>query len=231
MQSNIAVNPQSSFSPAPQNAISDFPIKICSNPVPMQWAPVLQALEIEKLGPWSLKAVLRTALTVDPIERVTRKGPTLFFQRLAPLSTAATVSEISGILVPPCPRIDAIRGFSSYSSGFKPASSIAFFIATYANLALLPIKRRDCLGMSSLKSASVRSGLPQTLDLIPSSAYFSLNLIPLLASLSDAVTSSRLFPRQDVIPIPVTTTRRSAIMRAVSPLTACCEFDETTSLD
>ena len=33
--------------PAPQKAISLFPSWICSKPVPMQWAPVLQALEIE----------------------------------------------------------------------------------------------------------------------------------------------------------------------------------------
>lgn len=37
--------------PAPQKAISDLPHWICSNPVPMQCAPVLQADEMLKDGP------------------------------------------------------------------------------------------------------------------------------------------------------------------------------------
>ena len=39
---------------------------------PMQWAPVEHADEMVKEGPWSLKAVERTAEVVEPIERVTR---------------------------------------------------------------------------------------------------------------------------------------------------------------
>jgi len=53
------------------------------------------------------------------------------------------------------------------------------------------------------------------LDFIPSSEYFSLNLIPDFPSWREAVTSSRVLPRQEVIPIPVTTTRRSAMERTV----------------
>lgn len=43
---------------------------------PMQCAPVEQADEMVNEGPWSLKAVERTAEVVEPIERVTRYGPT-----------------------------------------------------------------------------------------------------------------------------------------------------------
>ena len=53
------------------------------------------------------------------------------------------------------------------------------------------------------------------LDFIPSSWYFSLNLIPDFPFWREAVTSSRVLPRQEVIPIPVTTTRRSAMERTV----------------
>ena len=61
--------------------------------------------------------------------------------------------------------------------------------------------------LTSLKSASVRLGRPQTWLLIPSSSYFGECLMPDLHSLSDAVTSSSVLPRQEVMPMPVTTTR------------------------
>ena len=71
--------------------------------------------------PCSLKAVARTAETVDPMDLVTRKGPTLFFQRATCALTASTVSVISVMEVPPWPRIPAALGFSSYCSGESPA--------------------------------------------------------------------------------------------------------------
>jgi len=77
----------------------------------MQWAPVEHADEMEKLIPWTLNAVARTALTVDPMDLVTRNGPTLFFHLPPPL-TASTVSTMSGMDVPPCPRMAHTRGFS-----------------------------------------------------------------------------------------------------------------------
>ena len=67
--------------------------------VPMQWAPVEHADEIEYEMPLSLNAVVSTADTVLPMVRVTRYGPTRF---ILPDSTASTVSMISGSDVPPC---------------------------------------------------------------------------------------------------------------------------------
>jgi len=72
IESNITEKPQSSASPAPQKATSALLSWICSSPTPMQWAPVEHADEIEYEVPCSLKAVERTAETVEPIERVTR---------------------------------------------------------------------------------------------------------------------------------------------------------------
>mmetsp|Transcript_10112 Transcript_10112/g.17746 ORF Transcript_10112/g.17746 Transcript_10112/m.17746 type:complete len:225 (+) Transcript_10112:1231-1905(+) len=77
------------------------------------------------------------------------------------------------------------------------------------------MKRRWALGMRSTKSASVRLGRPRTFDLMPRSAHSWSNSIPDSHSWRDLVTSSRLFPRHEVIPMPVTTTRRSAMYRDV----------------
>ena len=79
---------------------------------PMQCAPVEHAEEMENDGPCILKEVDSTADTVEPIERVTRYGPTLLGQRGACDLTASTVSTTSTSEVPPCPRIEAQRGFS-----------------------------------------------------------------------------------------------------------------------
>jgi len=68
----------------------------------MQCAPVEHAEEMEYEVPWSLKAVESTAETVDPMDRVTRKGPTLFFQRAAPDFTASTVSVMSCCVAHTC---------------------------------------------------------------------------------------------------------------------------------
>ena len=75
------------------------------------------------------------------------------------------------------------------------------------------MKRRALRSIEALISASVSSGLPQTRLLRPSSAYFSDALIPGLQLKSESLTSSRVFPRQDVMPMPVTTTR----FRPVTP--------------
>lgn len=99
--------------PAPQKAISALPSLMRSMPVPIQWAPVEHADEMEYDGPCVLNAVHNTAEHVDPMDRVTRNGPTLFFHRFPPSCTASTVSTISGIEVPPCPIMVATRGFSS----------------------------------------------------------------------------------------------------------------------
>ena len=60
-----------------------------------------------------------------------------------------------------------------------------------------------------MNSSQSMSGRPQMCDFMPTSWYFSLNLMPLLHSRSDVVTSSSVLPRHETIPIPVTTTRRS----------------------
>ena len=70
--SNMMVDPQFSSSPDPQNMTSCFPNWICSMPMPMLWAPVLQALDTEYDRPCNLNAVARTAETVEPMVRVTR---------------------------------------------------------------------------------------------------------------------------------------------------------------
>mmetsp|Transcript_22509 Transcript_22509/g.41928 ORF Transcript_22509/g.41928 Transcript_22509/m.41928 type:complete len:291 (-) Transcript_22509:264-1136(-) len=207
MQSNMEVKPHPSASPAPQKAMSALPSWICSIPVPMQCAPVEHADEMDQEGPWSLKAVARTALTVDPMDLVTRNGPTLFFHRAPPPSTASTVSTMSGMLVPPWPSMPAARGLFWYSSSFSPESSIALAMATYANFAFSPQNRSDALGMRALKSFSVRSGRAWTWERMPRSAASSQKVMPDLHSLRDADTSSRVFPRHDTMPMPVTTTR------------------------
>merc|ERR1719238_1646315 len=57
-----------------------------------------------------------------------------------------------------------------------------------------------------MNSSQSMSGLPQTCDFLPTSLYVSLYLMPDLHSCSDFVTSSSVLPRQDVMPMPVTTT-------------------------
>mmetsp|Transcript_97784 Transcript_97784/g.237812 ORF Transcript_97784/g.237812 Transcript_97784/m.237812 type:complete len:342 (-) Transcript_97784:166-1191(-) len=209
MQSNMAVNSQHSFSPAPTMAMSALSSWICSMPMPMQWAPVEHAEEIEKDGPCSLKAEDSTAETVEPMVRVTRYGPTLDGHLFACASTAPTAWVTSRMEVPPWPRMLAQRGLPWYCPASSPESWMARSKATYANWALGPMKRSDFRGMSSFSSASERSGRPQTLLLMPYLAYSSENLMPDLAFARESATSSSVFPRQLVMPMPVTTTRRS----------------------
>merc|ERR1719183_735512 len=109
MASNITLNPQSSASPAPQNMMSCLFSWICSIPTPMQCAPVEHADEIEYEQPLSLKAVARTADTVEPIDRVTRYGPT---RRSFLAFTAWRVSSMSAPDVPPWPRMPPTRSES-----------------------------------------------------------------------------------------------------------------------
>ena len=101
MQSNMLVKSQSTFSPAPQKATSALSRRIFLKPVPMQCASVDQAEEMEKLAPWTLKAVARVTLTVDPMKCVTWKGPTLFSQCLPPALTASAIYMMSGIELTP----------------------------------------------------------------------------------------------------------------------------------
>src|SRR5262249_19999119 len=51
-------------------------------------------------------------------------------------------------------------------------------------------------------------GSPCTWQRKPSSAYFSARTMPDFASRNEAMTSCVLFPMEETIPIPVTTTRR-----------------------
>eukprot|EP00960_Hanusia_phi_P042730 755677-Hanusia_phi.AAC.7 len=70
------------------------------------------------------------------------------------------------------------------------------------------MKRRVWRGILSLISSSVSSGHPHTCDLSPFSAKSGLKRIPLLHSLREEVTSASVLPRQELIPMPVTTTLR-----------------------
>lgn len=49
--------------------------------------------------------------------------------------------------------------------------------------------------------------MPRTWDLIPNSWHSSEKVSPDLHSWRDVLTSSSVFPRQETIPMPVTTTR------------------------
>mmetsp|Transcript_58622 Transcript_58622/g.117744 ORF Transcript_58622/g.117744 Transcript_58622/m.117744 type:complete len:320 (-) Transcript_58622:15-974(-) len=221
MASNMALNCQLSASPAPANTMSALPSWICSIPVPMQCAPVEHADEIEYDMPCSLNAVVSTADTVLPMVLVTRYGPTPFILLLPfesnspplegiPASHASIASVTSSIEVPPCPRMAEDRG-PWYCSFVNPLSSMALCMAMYAYCALTPMKRSVFRSMAALMAASSRSGLPHTRLLSPTSVYFSEALMPETQSWSDVLTSSRVLPRQDVMPIPVTTTRFSPV--------------------
>src|SRR5471032_62694 len=74
------------------------------------------------------------------------------------------------------------------------------------------IKRRALRGTCASQS---RCGCPCTWQRKPSSAYFSARTMPDFASRSDASTSWQLFPIEETMPMPVTTTR---LMRKTSPL-------------
>ena len=71
-----------------------------------------------------MKAVESTADTVEPIERVTRYGPT---RRSLPSLTALSVSWMSAIEVPPCPRMPPTRG-DAICSGVMPESATAYMV-------------------------------------------------------------------------------------------------------
>ena len=90
--------------------------------------------------------------------------------------------------------------------GWGKGGACTCCIAMNAYLALMPMNR-PCL--RSMKSSQLMSGVPQMWDFIPISLYFSLNLMPGLAACRESDTSSRVLPRQDTMPIPVTTIRRS----------------------
>mmetsp|Transcript_100574 Transcript_100574/g.284901 ORF Transcript_100574/g.284901 Transcript_100574/m.284901 type:complete len:203 (+) Transcript_100574:1222-1830(+) len=105
--------------------------------------------------------------------------------------------------------------------------------AMYAYWALRPMKRSCFRGISSLISAASRFGRPRTWLRMPKSAYAWEKVMPDLAWYSESDTSSRVFPRQLVSPMPVTTTRRSAAMtttlRPVRAAAACRRLPSTVS--
>src|SRR4051812_33676043 len=70
-------------------------------------------------------------------------------------------------------------------------------------------------GLRGTCASQSRCGSPCTWQRKPSSAYFSARTIPDLASRSDASTSWQLFPMEETMPMPVTTTR---LMRKTSSL-------------
>ena len=81
---------------------------------------------------------------------------------------------------------------------------MACFIATWFHA---PPCERKRAARRSTRSVVSMFGEPQTWHLKPWSAKSWLKLMPERASRSDAVTSSALFPMEDTIPRPVTTTR------------------------
>jgi hypothetical protein len=60
-----------------------------------------------------------------------------------------------------CPRMAAVRGFW-YSSGLRPADSMARCMAMYAYCAFTPMNRRLLRSIAALMSSSDRSGRPHT---------------------------------------------------------------------
>src|SRR6478735_787915 len=62
-------------------------------------------------------------------------------------------------------------------------------------------------GLRGTMASQSSLGSPCTWHLNPSSAYFSARTMPDLPSRKEAVTSWVLFPIEETIPIPVTTTR------------------------
>ncbi len=63
-------------------------------------------------------------------------------------------------------------------------------------------------GLRGTRPSHSSFGSPWTWHLKPSSAYFSAREMPDFASRRFATTSWVLFPIEETIPIPVTTTRR-----------------------
>lgn len=98
----------------------------------------------------------------------------------------------------------------------------------YAYRALMPMNRKCCLGMSSVKSCSDKSGIPRTWLLIPKSAYSCEKVIPLFALYKCCFTSSKVLPRHEVIPIPVTTTRGVWLYNCVEVDDDVADFNEAT---
>ena len=75
--------------------------------------------------------------------------------------------------------------------------------------------------MSSLISSGLKQGLPRTVLLMPSFSYSSEKVIPDWPFFKFSATSSRVLPRQLVMPMPVTTTRRSAWHTVVARCRRC----------
>ena len=99
----------------------------------------------------------------------------------------------------------------SFSS--TPESRIACSMATWFQAAPPPRKR---MARRSTDSAGSSVGAPCTWQRKPSLAYSSARLMPDFASRRLASTSCVLLPMDETMPIPVTTTRRIAVLPSVS---------------
>src|SRR5499425_2321355 len=130
----------------------------------------------------------------------TAKGPTRFGLFVRARSAASTIARVDG---PPDPMMMPVRAWE-ISSSSRPASRIAWSIATWFQAAPPPRNRR---ARRSMVSSALRLGAPCTWHRKPSSAYLSARRIPDLASRKLASTSWVLLPMDETMPIPVTTTR------------------------
>ena len=135
----------------------------------------------------------------------TANGPIRFGELfLRVISAARTISIADG---PPDPAIIPVRSCETCSSE-SPASAIASCIARADHCAASAMKRKLRLPMTSFARSFVSAGRPEIWLRKPSSAIFSSLVIPHLPALRLAATSSWLLPMQEMIPIPVITTRR-----------------------
>src|SRR5882757_3328959 len=167
----------------------------------MQWADVAQAEEMEKFRPLILNQVASTALAPELIALGTAKGPTRLGPLVRVISAASTMTRVEG---PPEPTIRPVRSWETSASS-RPESAIACSMARWPKA--VPWARNRAARRSTMDSQSIWGGAC-TWQRKPSSAYSGAATTPDFASRSEASTSLALFPMDETMPMPVTTTRR-----------------------
>src|SRR3990167_4529533 len=167
----------------------------------MQWVEVAQAEEIEKFRPLILNQVARVAEAPELMALGTAKGPTRLGPRSLAMWAASTIALVEG---PPEPTMRPVFSLE-ISASSRPASALACSIAMWPKA--VPWARNRAARRSTMLSHSM-AGAAWTCERKPSSAYSGAALTPDLASRSEARTSLALFPIDETMPIPVTTTRR-----------------------
>src|ERR1700730_7948107 len=141
----------------------------------------------------------------------TANGPTRLGPLLRVMSAASTMARVEG---PPEPMMMPVISWET-SSGSSPASRIACSMAMWFQAAPPP---RNRMARRSTTPSGSRLGAPCTWQRNPSSAYLSARTIPDFASRRLARTSWVLFPIDETMPMPVTTTRLMEASSAVQKL-------------